>query len=146
MYQTITFNGVLSHIGKAEQVTTILLVYKNINFFIRNLMMVVCMRETERERGRERGRDERLLSLTPRLGRHIQSPASFKGGLIQNRFSSRGPPVPSPFDLSTHWLILCDRKTSALYVFWTPTYFSSIHVIHFRCPLFTLRHICNILF
>ena len=48
----------------------------------------------------------------------------------------------------TDCLTLWAQKTSTLYIFCTSTHFSSrsIHVIYFYCPLFTLRHSCNILF
>ena len=65
---------------------------------------------------------------------------------------ARGPPAPPPgwrvYLLTT--LRLTDRLTEILllYIFWMSRHFpsGSIHVIRFRCPLFTLRHRCNILF
>ena len=110
------------------QVTTTL-VYKSINSFYSKRRML-----------RERVGGIGLLWLTPRGDTYIQSFASFTRDLIQSQFSTR-------HDLSilhdcSFRLTARAKKLLLLYIFWTPTHFSSdaIHVIPFRCPLFILRH------
>ena len=60
--------------------------------------------------------------------------------LSQNDLSNR---LTSLLDWH-YWLTTGIKKLPLLYIFWTPTHFSSnkIHVIHFHCLLFTLRHWC----
>ena len=120
--------------------TTISFVYKNINSVIRNVVMVVCM-------GKRVGG---LLWLTPHRDRHRDQllQASLTIALIQSGFSARGPPPDWRVYLLTVLgmtaLILCHYQ-----FFWSPpTFFpsSAIHLIHFRCHLFTVRHSRNILF
>ena len=75
----------------------------------RNVMMVVCVWERERERGRERFW---LISLTQRCD--IQCLAAFKGGLIQTRFSSWGH-LPYPFQRNQKWWVSsCSTRVSFL--------------------------------
>ena len=71
-----------------EKVITV--VYKYINSCIRNIVIVVW--ETDRQT------DRVLLWLTLHCDTHIKSPSSFTGGLIRDRFSTCGPPSPSPLD------------------------------------------------
>ena len=106
--------------------------------------------ERERERGGDRQTDRQtdcgLLWLTPRGDRHIQSFASLTGGVIQNRFTGGGRmalsgwPIyslatlrisPNLPDLVTLWL-LYDRLSGCTFSFQFP-----IHIMYFRCPLFT---------
>ena len=110
-------------------------------------------------RVRERQTD-RLLRLTPCCNTHIQSLASclFRENLIQCRFVN---PEATAAPLPHLWLAcqLCwlptpidwpprltpGSKNFRHYIFSErPRIFSSgaIHVIHFSCPLFTLRHSC----
>ena len=123
---------------------TISLVYENINSFIWNVMMVVCMGK----------RDWGLLQLTPHGDRHIQSLASscfFNGSFDAEPALSQG--LPAPLSWLMHLLGGCFlndwppdslkvRKFLHYIIFsWCPKIFpsSSIHMIHFYCPLFTLR-------
>ena len=107
---------------------TISLVYKNINFFNRNIIMVVCMGEWDR----------RQLWLTPCGDRHIQDPTPcFFDGSFDTELVLWA-------DMSTHWPLskwlttwqLPGVKKLQHYIF-----SRSIHVIYFRGPLFSQVHI-----
>ena len=124
---------------------------------LNNLQRLICKKkkkkyesqnvagETERYRG--------LLWLTPRCNTYIQSLASFTGGLIRSWFSIRlhrlAPKMTcfvysadfSPWLTPDHWGL----KNFGHYIFSGCLHIISscaIHVIHFCCLLFTLRHSC----
>ena len=134
--------------------------YKDINSFItKRQMFCVCVCVCARESGRERERG--LLWLTPRCDTHIQSLISssyFYGSLWLNWVSTRGQGDlrhANAFASGTCRLRgllsatpLGVEKLLSLYMFWTPTHLHSgeIHMIHFLCPLFTLRYRCIFLF
>ena len=71
---------------------TTTLVYKNINSFIRNVVMVLYMRE----RGGTAMIDITLLYIYP---------CFFDGSLIHSRFSARGTWSPPRAGVSTRWLL-----------------------------------------
>ena len=98
---------------------------RNINSFIWNVVMIVYMRERERDRWR-------TTIIDTKWWQTYSVPCFFHGRFDTEPTISVGPPGLPSADLSTHWLLSewlttglsGGGKTSALYICWTPTHFS----------------------